>query len=440
MILFCLDTAYAVSASEKGEIMLHVHPQVHSNWPSPRDSAPEHKTLYQFMVLAAVVVVILASLAMLFNSTAFGNTRAIQGVASVDPKQDSHALPNQNSPDPTNQLIQYYAQDFYNSGHAGGDYQSSASLGAPDSVQAALQSLQQDQPSAGREAAISAFVLGPSSIVPMLLDGLTNSDPSVRQSAAEILGARQAPDAADALFFATYDSAPGVRAAAIKALGELGAMYALPRMTWLQVTETDADVQLTARLAEKQIYSQVAGTLGVAPGDLRVVAVAPSSQRAYAATKGDLYSPDGLNWGRVGMLPDIPTALAATGDDGRVLYLGTATSGVFRSLDGGVTWHAINRNLPAANPFAVTALTINPEDDRKLYIALGAASGISPLMPFGLFQSINGGDSWAPLTQWHVDGITTRLVLEASEPARLLGLTDGGTWQYSLAEVIGQEP
>ncbi|MDE3088199.1 MAG: HEAT repeat domain-containing protein [Chloroflexota bacterium] len=386
------------------------------------------------------MILILTSLWVFSTSQASRNGRTTQDVNSIAPKSENRALPDLNSPDANNQWMEYYARDLYYSEHLGAANGASAPFGSPEAMQTMLRALQQGQPAERRASAMNAFIQAPPSVVPSLLDALTDSDPGVRRGAAEILGARRAPEAEDSLFFATYDADPGVRAASARALGDLGAMYALPRLEWLEVTETDSDVRLAARLAEKRVYAIVAAILGIQPGDLRVVAVAPSNERVYAATKAELYSPNGLDWGRVGTLPDIPTALTATGNDGRVLYLGTASSGVFRSFDGGVTWQAINRNLPAANPFAVTAVTVNPENDRQIYIALAANSGTIPLMPFGLFQSADAGENWSPLIQWNVDEITTRLVIDPSEPARLLGLTNAGTWQYPLAKALGHEP
>jgi len=419
--------------------MLHINPHRHSNLINSQDSI-KRKMFRRFTVLAAGMIVILASLGIFSGSQAAGNASAIQEAKSNGPKQESRVLPDLNSPDAKNQMSEFYAQDLYLMGHVGADNPATISLMSTQAIQTMFKLLEQGVPEEHRNAAIHGLVQAPPAVVPPLLEALGDSDSSVRQGAAEILGARRAPEAENSLFFATFDSDPGVRAASAKALGDFGAMYALPRLQWLQVTETDSDVQLAARLAEKRVYAIVAATLGIQPGDLRVIAIAPSNGRVYAAAKGELYSPDGLDWRRVGILPGVPTALAATGKDGQILYLGTASSGIFRSVDGGRTWQAANWKLPAANSFAVTALTVSPENDRQVYIALADQAGTTPLMPFGLFASSDAGGSWVPLTPWNVDDITSRLVIDSSEPPRLLGLTDGAFWRYSLANGIGHEP
>ncbi len=75
-----------------------------------------------------------------------------------------------------------------------------------------------------------------------------------------------------------------------------------------------------------------------------------------------------------------------------------------------------------------------------MYIALAADSGTTPLMPFGLFESSDAGESWTPVAQWHVDDITIRLVVDSSQPAHLMGLTDAGTWQFPLSKSNATKP
>ncbi len=413
--------------------MLHTGRHTHFDWAHPRNSNAGSKISRRVAIRVSAVILILASLILLAGSQTWGSAFRNQNANSSVPKQANRGLLDSSSSDAQSQMVPFYAQNLYLNEHAGNE--TGDSLASAESVQTMLRSLRQGQPVESRQAAIAALTQAAPSVVPALLDALSDSDAEVRQGAAEILGARRAPEAESKLFFATYDPDASVRAASARALGELGAMYALPRLEWLQVVDTNSDVQLAARLAEQQVYTRVAATVGVRPVDLRVVTVAPSNARVYAATTSDLYAPDGSGWGRVGTLPDIPTTLAATGNTGQLLYLGTASSGVLRSIDGGHTWQAINQGLPTANRFTVTALTVNPDNPNQVYLTLATQSGPTelPLMPFGLFQSADGGNSWSPLVRWKVDYVTTRLVIDLTPPARLLGLTEAGMWEYVTA-------
>jgi hypothetical protein len=387
-----------------------------------------------FGVLAAVLLIFFATSVVVSSAVISGNENVLRNqVNSIGPKPDNQRLTELNSTAEQDKLMAFYAQDLYLTEHVGAD-RGDLNVISPATMTGLFQALHTGQSADQRDAAMTTLVQAPSVVVPALLDALVDSDPGIRQSAAEILGSRRAPEAEDALFFATSDLDPGVRAAAVTALGQIGSPFALPRLRWLQLTEPDPQAQLAARLAEKTVYASVAAAIGVPLGDLRAVAFAASNQRTYAATSADLYTPDGLEWLRVGPLPDVPTALAAAGADGQLLYLGTASAGAFRSTDGGRSWHAVARGLPAAAEFSVTALTVNPDDARHNYVALAAngSATLLPLVPFGLFESRNGGDSWSPVTEWKIDSITTRLAVDTNVPVRLLGLTESGIWEYPL--------
>jgi HEAT repeats len=406
--------------------MLHIKPNPNLDWTRQREPSEKPNSALRLIVYT-VVVMLLASALFLVGWQAIAHSA-------------SREATDLNSNAAKNQLTSLYAQDLYLTGHVGQDNPALVPFGSLESTQALLASLQRGQPPAKRTAAITALTQAPPTVVPALLNALSDNDPGVREGAAQVLGARRAPEAEDQLFFATFDSDPSVRAAAVAALGELGTPFALPRLQWLQLTETDSNVQVAAQLAENDIRTSVAAMLGIQPSNLHAIAVAPSDGRVYAATPRDLYAHGQSTWERVGSVPDVPTALVALGDKGQLLYLGTASAGVFRSADGGHTWQSINEGLPAANPFAVTALTIDPDHPRQMYLTLATQSGRTPLMPYGLFVSTNGGDSWTPLTQWNVDDITTRLIVDPNAPARLLGLTRAGVWQYPLTRTNANTP
>lgn len=376
----------------------------------PKDSM--HRTFRRLIPMLAAVILVVACLGLFTTSKASEDGIAIR------------IVPAPNSMIARNQLVDYYARSAYNAEHT-------RNADTTDTAQM-LKSLQEGQPQDKRAMAISTLIQAPPSIIPMLVDALTHPDAGIRRGAAEVLGSRHALEAENSLFFATFDTDAGVRVAAIRALGGLGAIHALPRLQWLEVADEDADVQLAAHLAENQVYWRVAATLGVPPGDLHVIAISITQERVYAATKSDLYTANDSRWERIASLPDIPTTLAVSGNDGQTLYLGTASRGIFRSVDGGRTWQPINKSLSLAGPFAITALAINPENDRQVFMALATNASATPML-FGLYQTLDGGDSWLPLTPSNIDHLTTRLVVDSTSPARLLGLTDAGRWQYLLA-------
>ena len=92
-------------------------------------------------------------------------------------------------------------------------------------------------------------------------------------------------------------------------------------------------------------------------------------------------------------------ALAIGGNDSNVLYAGTgqitsrydiaAGDGVYKSIDGGATWH--RSGLEATRH--IGAIRVDPRDSSKVLVAaFGHAFGPNPER--GVFRSVDGGKSW----------------------------------------------
>ena len=81
----------------------------------------------------------------------------------------------------------------------------------------------------------------------------------------------------------------------------------------------------------------------------------------------------------------------------KVLYLGTAPAGLFRSEDSGRSWQPVeglNRHrsrkdwAPGAGGQALHSIQVDPHDENRLYAAISAA---------GAFRSDDGGQRWTPI-------------------------------------------
>ena len=94
------------------------------------------------------------------------------------------------------------------------------------------------------------------------------------------------------------------------------------------------------------------------------------------------------------------TILANDGDAG----------GVLLSTDAGVTWRKVTG--PGLSQVIVEA----PDDPSTLY-----AGGI----PFGLFKSTDGGESWASATQASGPGDVLALAIDPSNPSTIYAVQDG---------------
>jgi photosystem II stability/assembly factor-like uncharacterized protein len=104
-------------------------------------------------------------------------------------------------------------------------------------------------------------------------------------------------------------------------------------------------------------------------------------------------------------------SLAFRPGDERVAFA-TTPRGLLRSDDSGRTWTRLAGGLPTSD---IAALALHP-DGRTLY-----AAGYGAL---ALFRSDDGGESWHPLT---IDGLAaSRILLLAVDPASPDRLLAGG--------------
>jgi hypothetical protein len=92
------------------------------------------------------------------------------------------------------------------------------------------------------------------------------------------------------------------------------------------------------------------------------------------------------------------------------VYAGTHSMGVFKSLDGGVTWEAKNVGLVAADHaftdnLGIRSLAINPHDSQNLIVGVWGGSGV--------LETITGGDSWRMVG---ARGLSTRVRTVAFNP------------------------
>jgi len=87
--------------------------------------------------------------------------------------------------------------------------------------------------------------------------------------------------------------------------------------------------------------------------------------------------------------PGDVTALASAGGEPEVLYVGTANSGLLRSVDSGTSWNAASGQVGSDSGFrAVLALAVEGSDRQTVYAGTDS----------GLAKSTDGGAHWAALS------------------------------------------
>jgi photosystem II stability/assembly factor-like uncharacterized protein len=132
----------------------------------------------------------------------------------------------------------------------------------------------------------------------------------------------------------------------------------------------------------------VCGFCGAQTHDAGRAAAAESSAGAKDPLLGD------LAWRSIG-----PAAVGGRIDDFAVLdanpdmmYVGTATGGAWKTLDGGITWKPIFEHV---GPMSIGAITVSQSDPSTVWIGTGEANNRqSSSWGAGVFKSTDGGSTW----------------------------------------------
>lgn len=134
-------------------------------------------------------------------------------------------------------------------------------------------------------------------------------------------------------------------------------------------------------------------------------------KRLYAATDKGLFVSDNtaqhwstLNTATSGLPTAQYTTLAFDLHATTVIFAGTAAHGVFKSSDSGVSWKAINTDLPQG--IAINGLVYDTDQQH-----LWAATSL------GVYRSDDKGLSWKALSK----GLPANSVVNAVEPASIVG-------------------
>ncbi len=122
------------------------------------------------------------------------------------------------------------------------------------------------------------------------------------------------------------------------------------------------------------------------PNAIHALSFATSSQKLYAATEKGLFikAESATAWQKItaASLPSTSfTALTFLPDAANMIYVGTASQGIYVSHDGGTSWLAANSGLPQG--IAVNDLSADPVQKQ-----IWAATSV------GAYRSANSGASW----------------------------------------------
>ncbi len=170
--------------------------------------------------------------------------------------------------------------------------------------------------------------------------------------------------------------------------------------------------------------------------DIRALAQTRADASSWFAMVGDYAdiwsSADNLEsftW--VGRVPFQRYARArlVPGNTVNLIYaaMSSPSSGIYRSDDGGATWHWRSQGLEHT---VVSDLVVHPDDDQLLFVGTH----------HGVYKSEDGGETWVPINRGLGNLEVTSLCLAADKNTLVAGTADGGvyisldqggTWSHS---------
>jgi photosystem II stability/assembly factor-like uncharacterized protein/tetratricopeptide (TPR) repeat protein len=124
------------------------------------------------------------------------------------------------------------------------------------------------------------------------------------------------------------------------------------------------------------------GWIAFAPTSIQTLTPSLAPTSAPTATP----TPVPVFWSRISsgreFSRDDITVMAADPSDPGVIYVGTENAGIFKSIDGAISWQPMHNGLGRA---WIHSIVVDPEDPRTVYA--GVSTG-------GVYKTINGGASW----------------------------------------------
>ena len=161
---------------------------------------------------------------------------------------------------------------------------------------------------------------------------------------------------------------------------------------------------------------------------------ASTSEPTLPSTPEPTLPPQFSKWERVNsgkmLTRDTINTIAVHPLDPSVIFVGTQSAGVYRSIDGGISWKSINADFESIQ---IRQLVIDPVIPEIIYALMGDQS---------LYKSYDSGESWKILQEggWFITMDPNNhehiLVAKQGGPPALAESFDGGnTWLYQVHQM-----
>lgn len=109
--------------------------------------------------------------------------------------------------------------------------------------------------------------------------------------------------------------------------------------------------------------------------------------------------------------------------DTNIMWAGSVSGGVWKTTDGGLSWFAGNNTL---GNFAIGSMALHPTNPNILFAGTGEGFfNFDALQGDGLYRSLDGGLTWARLINTSMARHINRIAIDPNSPSRMLIATSG---------------
>ncbi|MGH7738192.1 MAG: WD40/YVTN/BNR-like repeat-containing protein [Candidatus Tyrphobacter sp.] len=126
-------------------------------------------------------------------------------------------------------------------------------------------------------------------------------------------------------------------------------------------------------------------------------------------------------------------AVAGTASDPNLYYIGSAGGGVWKTVNGGATWHAVFEHEPVA---AIGAVTIDPTDSDVVWVGTGEANPRNDVtFGDGVYKTTDGGKTWTNVglrDTWSI----SRILVDPHNPQHVIVGAFGDPFRDSEARGV----
>jgi photosystem II stability/assembly factor-like uncharacterized protein len=204
-----------------------------------------------------------------------------------------------------------------------------------------------------------------------------------------------------------------------------------PRTAQLTIEQIESNVDLDDAVFKLPAPNVSTGRAAIAgPPASAAVSAAPATAKARAAVldEGVLSGLGARNIGSAQMSGRI-AALAARNDNGKTtLYVGAASGGVWKSIDGGTTFKPV---FDKQKVQSIGAIAIDPSDPKTVWVGTGETwTRNSASIGDGIYRSTDGGETWVNLGLPNSERIA-RILIHPKNPAVVYACVPGKLWSDS---------